>query len=111
MNLKGERVASEIRRELSNILLTESKNEDFKFVTITYVKATNDLSFAKAYFTVLNNTDIEKVEKELNLAEGFFRSELAKRLDIRHTPELKFVYDESIDYAKKIESIIKEINE
>lgn len=112
MNLKGERVASDFRKEISNILLTESKDKDFKLVTITYVKVTNDLSFAKVYFTTLDdNADRKKIEKDLNKAAGFFRSELANRLDIRHTPELKFVYDESIEYAKKIESIINEINE
>ncbi len=111
MNLKGDRVASDIRKEISNILLTESKDEDFKLVTITYAKVTNDLSFAKIYFTTLNDDKKDKIEKDLNNASGFFRSELAKRLDIRHTPELKFVYDESIEYAKKIEQIIKEINE
>ncbi len=112
MNLKGERVASDFRKEISNILLTESKDKDFKLVTITYVKVTNDLSFAKVYFTTLDdNADRKKIENDLNKAAGFFRSELASRLDIRHTPELKFVYDESIEYAKKIESIINEINE
>ena len=47
----------------------------------------------------------------MNNASGYFRSELAKRLNIRHIPELHFVYDTSIEYGQKIESIIKEINE
>lgn len=111
MNLKGERVASEFRKEITDIILNESRDEDFKFVTITYVKVTNDLSFAKVYFTTLNEENKEKVEKDLNNAAGFFRTELANRLNLRHTPELKFVYDESIDYAKNIEKIIQKINE
>ena len=111
MNLKGERVASEFRKEITDIILTESRDEDFKFVTITYVKVTNDLSFAKVYFTTLNEENKEKVEKDLNNAAGFFRTELASRLNLRHTPELKFVYDESIDYAKNIEKILQEISE
>lgn len=111
MNLKGERVASEFRKEITDIILNESRDEDFKFVTITYVKVTNDLSFAKVYFTTLNEENKEKVEKDLNNAAGFFRTELASRLNLRHTPELKFVYDESIDYAKNIEKIIQKINE
>lgn len=111
MNLKGERVASEFRKEITDIILNESRDEDFKFVTITYVKVTNDLSFAKVYFTTLNEENKDKVGKDLNNAAGFFRTELANRLNLRHTPELKFVYDESIDYAKNIEKIIQEINE
>ena len=93
-NLKGERVASDMQRELGNILLLEAKDEDFKNVTITDVEVTNDLSFAKIYFTTTDNR--EKVEKDLNNAAGFFRSMLAERLEIRHTPELRFIFDESI---------------
>lgn len=107
-NLKGERVASDMQRELGNILLLEAKDEDFKNVTITDVEVTNDLSFAKIYFTTTDNR--EKVEKDLNNATGFFRSMLAERLEIRHTPELRFIFDESIEYGAKIEKIIEELH-
>ena len=107
-NLKGERVASDMKRELGNILLLEAKDEDFKNVTITDVEVTNDLSFAKIYFTTTDNR--EKVEKDLNNAAGFFRSMLAERLEIRHTPELRFIFDESIEYGAKIEKIIEELH-
>ena len=108
MNLKGERVASDMQRELGNILLLEAKDEDFKHVTITDCDVTNDLSFAKIYFTTTDNR--EKVEKDLNNAAGFFRSMLAERLEIRHTPELRFIFDESIEYGAKIEKIIEELH-
>ena len=108
MNLKGERVASDMQRELGNILLLEAKDEDFKNVTITDVEVTNDLSFAKIYFTTTDNR--EKVEKDLNNAAGFFRSMLAERLEIRHTPELRFIFDESIEYGTKKEKIIEELH-
>ena len=107
-SLKGERVSSDMQRELCNILLLEAKDEDFKNVTITDVDVTNDLGFAKIYFTTLDNR--EKVEKDLNNAAGFFRSELSQRLDIRHTPELRFIFDESIENGKKIEKIIEELH-
>ena len=109
MNLKGERVASDMQRELGNILLLEAKDEDFKHVTITDCDVTNDLSFAKIYFTTTD--DREKVEKDLNNAAGFFRSLLAERLLIRHTPELRFIFDESIEYGQKIEKIIEKLHE
>lgn len=109
MNLKGERVASDMQRELGNILLLEAKDEDFKHVTITDCEVTNDLSFAKIYFTTTD--DREKVTKDLNNAAGFFRSLLAERLQIRHTPELRFIFDESIEYGQKIEKIIKKLHE
>ena len=109
MSLKGERVASDMQRELGNILLLEAKDEDFKHVTITDCEVTNDLSFAKIYFTTTD--DREKVTKDLNNAAGFFRSLLAERLEIRHTPELRFIFDESIEYGQKIEKIIEKIHE
>ena len=109
MSLKGERVASDMQRELGNILLLEAKDEDFKHVTITDCDVTNDLSFAKIYFTTTD--DREKVEKDLNNAAGFFRSLLAERLQIRHTPELRFIFDESIEYGRKIEKIIEKLHE
>lgn len=107
-SLKGERVSSDMQRELCNILLLKAKDEDFKNVTITDVEVTNDLSFAKIYFTTTDNR--EKVEKDLNNAAGFFRSELSQRLDIRHTPELRFIFDESIENGQKIEKIIEELH-
>ena len=110
MNLKGERVASAIVQELGNILLTEVNDEDIKNVTITYATVTNDLSFAKVYFTTLDDEKRDKVIKDMNNASSYFRTELAKRIDIRHMPEIRFIYDESIEYGSKIEKIIEEIN-
>ena len=110
MKLKGERVASDIVKEISMLLLTEVKDEDLKNVTITSANVSNDLSFAKIYFTTLDDHKRDKVLKDINNAAGYFRSELAKRMDLRTVPELRFVYDESIEYGKKIESILEEIN-
>ena len=109
MNLKGERVGSDMQRHLAEILLTEAKDKDFKNVTITDCEVTNDLSFAKIYFTTTDE-DRKHVEDDLNNAAGYFRSLLAESLQIRHTPELRFIYDESIEYGQKIEKIIEEIN-
>ena len=95
--------------QLNIIFGTEVKNQILKSVVVTGVKITNDLSFAKVYFTCFNE-DRKIVLKELKESSGFLRSEVAKRVDIRHTPELNFVYDESLEYAKKIEDKIKEIN-
>lgn len=108
MKLKGERVASDLLKELAMILLTDAKDEDFKNVTLTYATVTNDLSFAKVYFTTLDDNK-DKVLKDLNNASGYFRSSLAGKLNIRHIPEIKFIYDESIEYGQKIEKIIEKI--
>lgn len=111
MSVKIERIGSNLVKEISYILATEIKDEDIKFVTITDVKVTNDLSFAKVYFTVLDDTKKETTLKALKNASGFIRKQLADRVDIRHIPELQFVFDESIEYGKKIEDIIDKIHE
>ena len=107
--VKLERYNNGFMEELNIIFGTEVKNEVLKSVVITSVKITNDLSFAKVYYTCFNE-DKKLVSKELRDSEGYLRSMLAKRIDMRHTPELNFVYDESLEYAKRIEDKIKEIN-
>ena len=111
MSVKIDRINHSIVREISYILMTEVKDEDIKFVTITDCKTTNDLSFAKIYFTVLDDSKRESTLEALKNASGFIRKELAERIEIRHIPELEFVYDESIEYGKKIENIIENIHE
>lgn len=110
MSVKTDRIASNIVKEISYVLMMEAKNPDLKFVTITDCHLAPDLSYAKVYYTTMND-DKKEVFKDLNDAAGFIRKELADRIDIRHIPELEFVYDESIEYGKKIENIIEQIHE
>ena len=109
-NIKIERLNHAFQEEISMILMTEIKDEDIKFVTITGVDTTSDLSYAKVYFTVLDETKKETILEALNGAASFIRSKLAERVEIRHTPELKFIYDTSIEYGNHIEEIIDSIN-
>lgn len=97
--------------EVSKILMLEIKDENIKFVTVTDCDTSNDLSYAKIYVTVLEEDKKEETLKALNKASSFIRSELAKRIEIRNIPELKFYYDESISYGEKIDKIIDKINE
>ena len=96
-NVKIERLNHAFQEEISMILMTEIKDEDIKFVTITGVETTNDLSFAKVYFTVLDDNKKESTLEALNKATSFIRGEISKRVEIRHTPELKFNYYNSIE--------------
>jgi len=111
MSIKIERIGSNLVKEISYILANEVKDNDIKFVTVTDVKVTNDLSYAKVYFTVLDDEKRKTTLDALNSAKGFIRKELTNRVDIRHIPELEFVFDESIEYGKKIEDIIEKIHE
>lgn len=111
MSLKTDRIASSFIKEISYILAREIKDKDINFVTITDCKVTSDLSFAKIYYTVLNSDRKAETQNALKNASGFIRKQLMDRVDIRHIPELTFTYDESIEYATKIENIIEKIHE
>lgn len=110
-SIKIERLNHAFQEEISMILMREVKDEDIKFVTITGVETTSDLSFAKVYYTVLDETKKEKTKEALEKASSFIRTKLAERVEVRHTPELKFIYDTSIDYGNHIDKIIEEIKE
>ena len=110
MSIKTERLAHVLAKEISQILMLEVKDEDIKFVTITAVDISSDLSYAKVYYTNLIDTDREKVNIALNKAAGFIRGKLFDMVEIRKMPELTFIYDESIEYGNKIEKIIEDIN-
>ena len=108
MSVKIERLNNNFQEVISEILHEEVKDPILKFVTITGCEITNDLSFCKVFFTTLD--DKEEVLKSLKNASSFIRGEVSKRIEIRHTPEIRFDFDESIEYGNKIEKILKDIN-
>ena len=110
-SVKLSRYNSLFSKEISNILQTEVKDKSIKFVTITGCEITSDLSYAKVYYTVLDETKKDETKKALEKAKGFIRGEISKRVDIRHTPELRFIFDSSEEYGSKIDKLIKEIHE
>lgn len=109
-NHKIDRIASDIIKYLSNILLTETNDDLMKSITLTEVKVSKDLSYAKVYFTSILDIDHKEIEKEMKEAAPFLRGKLAKVLEVRNIPELQFIYDETIEYATKIERIITNIH-
>ena len=109
MSIKLERLGAIFVEEISKIILEEIKDPDIKFVTITSCNVSSDLSYAKVYFTCLNDKRREEILKDLNKASGFIRKELSDRVEIRKIPEINFVYDTSIEYGNKIEQILEEI--
>ena len=109
MSVKIDRLNTAFVEKISEIIHNDVKDNDVKLVTITDARVTNDLSFAKVYFTTLSK-DRDKVLKALNKASGFIRSTLCEKIDIRKMPEISFVYDDSIEYGQKIENIIERIN-
>ena len=111
MSIKIERISDALIEQISYIVSNKVKNKDINFVTITDVKVSSDLGFAKVYFTVLDDSKKDSTLKALKEASGFIRHELRDRIEIRQIPELTFVYDESINEAKNIEDIIEKIHD
>ncbi|MDO4394506.1 MAG: 30S ribosome-binding factor RbfA [Mycoplasmatota bacterium] len=109
MSIKMERLNNTFVEKISEILHNDIKDKDVKFVTITEVRITNDLSFAKVYFTS-NEENRRQVTEALNKASGFIRSRLCEKVQLRKMPEIHFVYDESVEYGQRIDDIIERIN-
>ena len=107
---KIDRISSDISRTISDIIANEAKDSLLKTITITGCSVASDLSIAKVYFTSLTDLDKETLEKEMNEASGYIRTKLASKIDLRHTPELRFIFDNSIEYGNHIERIIADIH-
>ena len=104
------RIDEEYRKELSQIIGYELKNPNVTgMISVTKVKVTTDLKYAKVYVSILNSKNIKDTMDGLKKSSGFIRSELAKRVNLRNTPELIFEIDDSLEYGAKINSILKEI--
>ncbi|MFA6942723.1 MAG: 30S ribosome-binding factor RbfA, partial [Bacilli bacterium] len=76
---------------------------------VTDAEVSNDFSYAKIFVSFMGSDDKEEQLARLNKAKGFIRSGLAKRLDIRKTPELTFVYDDTLDKAMHLEELLKKV--
>ncbi|MDB4868519.1 MAG: rbfA [Cohnella sp.] len=105
------RVGEQIKKEISGIIQTELKDPRIGFVTVTGVDVTGDLSQARVYISILGSEE----QKEATLhaiarAKGFMRSELGRRVRLRHTPEIEFKFDSSIEYGSHIEALLQQIN-
>lgn len=109
--IKLKRIASQIVREVSDILSNVARDRLMHTVTITGCDVSSDLSYAKIYFTCVLDIDKKSIERELDEASGFIRRELAERIEIRHTPKLVFKFDESVEYGNHIENILDKIHE
>jgi len=110
---RQHRVADQVQRELSDIVQRRVKDPRLEGVTITGARVSPDFSYADIHFYRLggDQDELQEALEGLESAGGFIRRELASRLRIRHTPELRFHLDESIDYGDHIEALISQIHE
>ena len=110
--LRNERVARALRREISAILRDEIKDPRVGFVSITDVEVTSDLRQAKVFFSVMGAAeDKRRAAEGLASATGFIRAEVSQRVRLHHAPEISFVLDESIERGVHVIDLMNKLAE
>ena len=111
-SIKNTRVNMEVQRELSEIIRTEIKDPRVSaaMLSIVSVEVTPDLRHCKAYISALGSDDAaQEALAGLKSAVGYIRRELARRINLRNTPEVSFVMDQSIEYGVNMSRLIDEV--
>jgi len=106
---RPRKVADLIQRELSEILRRELRDPRVGMITLTAVDVSPDFSHAKVLYTCLDRGHAEEAARGLQRAAGFLRSQLARRIKLYVTPELRFVYDESIERGDRLHRLIDSV--
>jgi ribosome-binding factor A len=108
---RAQKLGDLIQRELSELLQRELRDPRVGMVTITSVDVSPDFSHAKVFYTTLNPEHVPEAGKGLQRAAGFLRSQLAKRIKLYTTPELRFEYDESVERGDRLSRLIDSTRE
>lgn len=107
---RATRVAQNILEVAASLLMSEVKDPRIEHVQLNEVKLTPDLRIAKVYYILI---DFDKFDEEaqagLESCAGFVRRQLGDRLDLRHIPEIHFIWDESVHEGRRIEKLLSEI--
>ena len=104
-----ERVAERVRIELSTLLIRAVRDPAVSAVTITHVAMTADLQLARIYYTVLDESNRREAARGLRRAKTYLRRAIGQRLQLRQVPELRFVFDETLDRQDRLAKIFTEI--
>lgn len=110
-SIKNTRINMEVQRELSEIIRSGIKDPRIHPMTsVVAVEVTSDLKYCKAYISVLGDEEAAKATVEgLRSASSYVRRELARRVNLRNTPEIKFILDQSIEYGVNMSKLIDEV--
>lgn len=109
--IRASRVGEQVKKELSHVLQHEMKDPRIGFVTITAVEMSGDLQQAKVFISVLGDEEQKRQTLDgLDKAKGYLRTEVGRRIHLRHTPELMFKFDESIEHGQHISKLLEEVN-
>ncbi|WP_447554287.1 30S ribosome-binding factor RbfA [Vreelandella sp. EE22] len=108
---RTDRVADQLQKELAVLIQREVKDPRLGMVTVSGATVSRDLGYADIYVTLLGDQDPARIKENLQVlkrAAGFLRSQIAKRIKLRHVPELRFHYDESVVRGQHLSSLIDE---
>ena len=111
-SIKNTRINGEVQRELSEIIRTEIKDPRVSgsMISVVSVEVTPDLKYCKAYISVLGGEGMaEEAIAGLKSAVGYIRRELAHRINLRNTPEISFILDQSIEYGVHMSKLIDQV--
>jgi ribosome-binding factor A len=106
---RPQKLGDQIQRELSDLLARELRDPRVGMVTLTSVDVSPDISHAKVFFTMLEKDRLEDTLHGLRRAAGFLRSQLARRIKLYTTPELRFEYDESVERGDHLSRLIDSV--
>ena len=113
-NYRGGRINEEVKREVSNIIQNEIKDPRLTaMVSVTDVKVTRDLRYAKVFVSLFGKNDEEKNNTFVALknASGYIRKEIGQRINLRYNPQIIFELDDSINYGMHIEELIQRVKD
>ncbi|TLF53673.1 30S ribosome-binding factor RbfA [Halomonas urmiana] len=108
---RTDRVADQLQKELAVLIQREVKDPRLGMVTVSGVEVSRDLGYADVHVTLLGEQAPERIKENLAVlkrAAGFLRSQIARRIKLRHVPELRFHYDESVVRGQRLSSLIDE---
>ncbi|MFY0992224.1 30S ribosome-binding factor RbfA [Halomonas sp. C05BenzN] len=108
---RTDRVADQLQKELAVLIQREVKDPRLGMVTVSGVEVSRDLGYADVHVTLLGEDTPERIKENLKVlrqAAGFLRGQIARRIKLRHVPELRFHYDESVVRGQRLSSLIDE---
>jgi ribosome-binding factor A len=103
---RPQKLGDLIQREVSDLIRLELRDPRVGMITITSVDVSPDMTHAKIYFTVLEKDKLQDTLAGLKRSAGFLRAQLAKRVQMYTTPELRFLYDESVERGDRLSRLI-----
>ena len=105
------RINEDVQRELASLIRQVKDPRVPLMTTITHVEVTNDLSYATVFVSAIGDVEVKEVLKGLKSASGYLRRELGGALNLRHTPQLIFQWDQSMEHGAKIEKLLRNLEQ